>query len=38
MKLGELIESNKRNIFFKCYAENEEGRPFPDILLLLKEA
>ena len=25
MKVGELIESNKRNIFFKCYAENEVG-------------
>ena len=26
MKLGQLIEYNKRNIFFENYAENEVGR------------
>ena len=26
MELGQLIDYNKRNIFFKNYAENEAGR------------
>ena len=37
MKLGQLIEYNKRNIFFKNYAENEAGRLFPDLLLFFKK-
>ena len=37
MKLGQLIEYNKRNIFFKNYAENEAGRLFPDLSLLFKK-
>ena len=27
MKFGQVIEDNKRNIFFKDYEENEAGRP-----------
>ena len=26
MKFGQLIQYNKRNIFFKNYAENETGK------------
>ena len=38
MKLGQLIEYNKRNIFFKNYAENEAGRLVPDLFLFCKKA
>ena len=34
MKLGELIEYNKRNIFFK----NEGGRLVPDFFSFFKKA
>ena len=37
MKLSQLVEYN-RNIFFKNYAENEEGRVVPDLFLFLKKA
>ena len=37
MKLGQLIEYNKGNIFFKIYAENEEGRLVLDLFYLLKK-
>ena len=33
MKLGQLIEYNKINIFFKNYTENETGRVVPDLFL-----
>ena len=34
MKLGQVIEYKKRNIFFfKIYAENETERLFPDPVL-----
>ena len=33
MKLGQLIEYNKRNIFLKNYADNEAGRLFLDLFL-----
>ena len=33
MKFGQLIEYNKRNIFFKNYAENEASRLVPDLLM-----
>ena len=33
MKFGQLIEYNKRNIFFKNYAENEASRLVPDLLI-----
>ena len=36
MRLGQLIEYNKRNIFFKHYVENEAGRQSPDLFLFLK--
>ena len=38
MKLGQLLEYNKRNFFLKYYAENEAGRLVPDIFLFLKKA
>ena len=38
MKLGQLLEYNKRKIFFKNYAENEAGRLVPDIFLFFKKA
>ena len=38
MKIGQLIEYNKKNIFFKYYAENEAGRLVPDLFLLFKKA
>ena len=31
MKFGQLIEYNKRNIFFENHAENEAGRLVPDL-------
>ena len=33
MKFGQLIEYNKRNIFFKNYAENQARRLVPDLFL-----
>ena len=33
MKLGQLIEHNKRNIFLLSYAENEAQRLVPDLFL-----
>ena len=38
MKFGQLIEYNKRNIFFNNHAENEAGRLVPDLFLFLKKA
>ena len=38
MKLGQLIEYNKRNIFLQNYAENEAGRLVPDLSLFFKKA
>ena len=36
MKLGHLIEYNKRNIFSKDYEENEAGRLVSDLFSCLK--
>ena len=33
VKVGQLIEYNKRNIFFKNYVENKAGRLVPDLKL-----
>ena len=33
MKFGQLIEHNKRNFFFKNYAENEARRLDPDLFI-----
>ena len=38
MKLGQLIEYNKRNNFLKNYAENEVERLVPDVFLFLEKA
>ena len=38
MKIGQLIEYNKRNIFFKNYTENKEGGLVPDFFFLFKKA
>ena len=38
MKLGQLIECNKRNICLKKYVENKAGRPVSDLFLFLKIA
>ena len=38
MKLGQLIEHSKRNIFFKNFAENEAGRLVLDHFLFFKNA
>ena len=38
MKFGQLMEYNKRNIFFKNHEENETEKLDPDILLFLKKA
>ena len=39
VKLGQLIQYNKRNVFFfKSYAENEAGRLVPDLFLVFKYA
>ena len=38
MKLGQVIEHNKRNIFFKNHFENETGRLVWDFFLFFKEA
>ena len=38
MKLGQLIEYNKRNNFLKNYAENETERLVADLFLFFKKA
>ena len=38
MKFGQLIEYDKRNLFFKNYAENEAGRLVPDLFLFFEKA
>ena len=38
MKLGQLIDYNKRNIFLKNYAENEAGWLVPYLFLFFKYA
>ena len=38
MKFGQLIEYNKRNIFFKNYAENEARRLVLDLFSFFKKA
>ena len=38
MKLGQVIEYNKWNIFLKKYTENEAGRLVPDLFLFFKKA
>ena len=38
MKLGQLIEYNKRNIFLQIYAENKAKRLVPDLFLIFKKA
>ena len=39
VKLGQLIQYNKRNVFFfKSYAENVAGRLVPDLFLFFKYA
>ena len=38
VKLGQLIEYNKRNIFLLNYVENEAGRIVPDLFLFFKKA
>ena len=37
MKLGQLIEYNKINIFLQNFAENEAGRLVPDLFLFSKK-
>ena len=37
MKLGQLIEYNERNIFFKNYVENEAGRRVSDLVSFLEK-
>ena len=38
MKFGQLMEYNKKNIFFKNHTQNEAGRPVSDLFLFLKKA
>ena len=38
MKLGQLIECNKRNIFLQKLCGNEAGRLVPDLFLFFKNA
>ena len=38
MKLGQLIESNKRNIFLQNYAESQAGRLVPDLFSFFRKA
>ena len=38
MKFSQLIEYNKRNIFFKNHAENEAGMLVPDPFLFFRKA
>ena len=37
MKFGQLIEYNKRNIFFENLAENEANRLVPRLFLFLEK-
>ena len=37
MKVGQLIEYNKRNIFFKNYVENKAGRLVLDFFLFFEK-
>ena len=37
MRLGQLIEYNKRNFFFKNHAENEDERLVADLFLFFKK-
>ena len=36
MKLGQLIEYNKRFVFLQNYEEDETGRLVPDLFLFFK--
>ena len=38
MRLGQLIEYNKRNIFLENYGENEAGRLVSEHFLFFKKA
>ena len=38
MKFSQLIKYNKRNIFFKKYAENKARRLVPDLFLFFAKA
>ena len=38
MKFGHLIEIIRKIYFFKNHAENEAGRPVPDIFLFFRKA
>ena len=38
MKIGQLIEHNNRNIFFKNHPENKAGRPVPDLFMFFEKA
>ena len=38
MEFGQLIEYNKRILFFKNYAENEAGRLVLNLFLFFKKA
>ena len=37
MKLGQLIEHNKRNIFLKNYPENEAEKLGPDLFWIFEK-
>ena len=37
-KNNQLMEYNKKNIFFKNHTQNEAGRPVSDLFLFLKKA
>ena len=38
MQFGQLIEYNKRNIFFKNYVESEAWRLVPDLFLFFAKS
>ena len=38
MKFGQSVEYNKRQIFFKNYAQNEAEKLVPDFFLFFKKA
>ena len=38
LKLGQVVEYNNRNIFFKYHAENEAGRLVPDLFFFFRKA
>ena len=38
MKFGQLVEYNKRNIFFNNHVENEAGSPVSALFLIFKKA